>query len=159
MPLYTYKCQKCGLVFEEIARFEKRDEAPPCKLCQGASVRNAAETFSVNTTLNPKTDTIYSNKEIDKVVGAAAEKKWAGYDERWKGSYSERQKKRWKGKEPTVLDIPKDSDGKYSPVAHLGDSKQQAVRKEFSEALKEHRVEREKKGIPQFDAPGGIAEK
>lgn len=159
MPLYTYKCQKCGFVFEEIVSFEKRDDDPKCKLCNGESVRSAAETFSVKTTLNPKTDTIYSDKEIDKVVGAAAEKKWAGYDERWKGGYAERQKKRWKGKEPTVLNIPKDADGKYSPVAHLGDGKQQAVRKEFSEALKEHREERKKKGIPQFDAPGGISEK
>jgi putative FmdB family regulatory protein len=157
MPIYTYKCSSCGYVFEELVSYEKRDEGVGCSLCKGAAVRSAAETFGISTTLNPQTDTIYSNKEIDQVVGRESEKKWAGYNEQWNRVYKERQQKRWKGAEPKMLDLPKDPDGKISPIMHLGDNKQKGIRKEFSTALQEHRAERQSRGEAQCDAPGNIA--
>jgi putative FmdB family regulatory protein len=158
MPLYEFKCSVCGHEFEELTTYEHRDDDQKCKLCAGSSFRKQASTFGIHSDLNPRKDTIVTNKEIDKVVGKASEQRWAGYDEKWKSRYAARQQKRWKGKAPESLNIPKDSDGKYSPVKHLGDVKERSLRKEYSEALKEHRAERESKGIPQFDTSGTIAE-
>lgn len=158
MPLYEYKCKDCGHEFEELVTYVNRDAGQSCKVCGGASERKVASVFGVHTTLNPKSDTIVTNKEIDKVVGKVSEDRWAGYDERWKNRYQDRQKKRWNGKTPEALNIPKDNDGKYSPIMHLGDNKQRALRKEYSEALQVHREERKKKGIQQFDSPGSITE-
>jgi putative FmdB family regulatory protein len=155
MPIYTYKCEACNFIFEELVSYDKKDDVN-CNLCKGKAHRGAAETFGINTTLNPKTDTIYSPKEIDKVVGAESEKKWAGYDERWRQRYEARQQKRWKGMTPTPVNIPKDPDGKYTPIMHLGNSKDRELRREYSTALQEHRAERKKRGEDQFDAPGAI---
>jgi putative FmdB family regulatory protein len=156
MPLYTYKCDVCGHEFDEIMKMDDRDVAPPCKLCKKESHRKIAVPFSHTTKVMAGKDTIHTPKEIDQVVGRDAEKKWTAYDERWRGKYEARQKKRWGGQEPQAVNIPKNPDGTYTPVAHLGDKKQRGLRGEFSTALKEHRAEREKKGIPQFDAPGAI---
>jgi len=158
MPLYEYKCGKCGHEFEELSSYINRDKDQKCKLCGELSIRKPASTFGVHSELDSRRDTIATNKEIDMVVGKASEKRWEGYDAKWKGRYEARQQKRWKGKTPEALNIPKDADGKYSPIMHLGDNKERSVRKEFSEALQEHRTERVKKGIPQFDSSGSIAE-
>lgn len=158
MPLYEFKCLECEHEFEELIPYEKRDEKRACKICGGDSERKYASTFGIHSDLNPKSDTIVTDKEIDKVVGKAAEKRWEGYDEKWRSRYEARQKKRRKGKVPEIINMPKDTDGKYSPIMHLGDDKQRALRKEYSEALQEHRAKREKKGIPQFDSTGAIAE-
>ena len=158
MPLYEFNCTECGHAFEELIPYDDRDKEVLCKLCGKVSKRNHASTFGISTKLDPRKDTIVSPKEIDKVVGADAESKYAGYNERWQKRYKARQEKRWGDKKPEVLSIPKDTDGKYSPVMHLGDKKTRAVRKEFSEALKEHRAERESKGLKQFDGPGSITE-
>jgi putative FmdB family regulatory protein len=154
MPLYEYKCENCGLEFEEITSYEKRDLIK-CKICNGNTIRKIS-TFGINIDINPKKDTVYTSKEIDKVVGKESEKKWQSYNEKWKERYKKRQEKRWKGKVPEIINIPKDSDGKYSPIMHLGNKKEIELRKEYSEALKEHRKERMKKGISQFDGPGAI---
>ncbi len=156
MPIYTYTCKGCNYIFEELSSYETRDEAQSCPLCGEAAERNAAETFGIKTTIDPKRDTVYTPKEIDKVVGSDAEKKWAGYDKKWENHYKQRQAVRWGDKAPAEVKIPKESDGKYAPLMHLGDKKERSLRKEFSTALKEHRAEREKKGIKQFDAPGSI---
>jgi putative FmdB family regulatory protein len=158
MPLYEFRCLSCSHEFEELTSYDDRDNKVKCKLCGGNAVRKPASTFGVHSSLTPGKDTIVTNKEIDKVVGKAAEQRWAGYDEKWKSRYAARQQRRWKGKTPETLNIPKDLDGKYSPVMHLGDNKERALRREFSDALKEHRAEREKKGLPQFDSSGSIAE-
>jgi putative FmdB family regulatory protein len=154
MPIYRYQCGDCGLEFEDIKKYEDRDNDTVCSDCGKSNTsRIEAVTFGIGTKLDPKRDTIYTPKEIDKVVGAESEKKWEGYDIRWKKRYEERQKKRWDkmGATPSEISIPKDKDGKYSPLMHLGDSGEKAFRKDYSESLKEHRSEREKKGISQFD--------
>lgn len=158
MPLYEFRCRSCGHEFEEILSYNNRDNGVKCKLCGNESERKIVSSFGIHNSLDPKRDTIVSNKEIDKVVGAAAEKKWEGYDGRWKNRYEQRQQKRWKGKKPEIVNIPKDSDGKYTPVMHLGNKKQRALRKEYSEALQEHRAERKRKGIEQFDSKGAIVD-
>jgi putative FmdB family regulatory protein len=158
MPLYEFKCTECSHEFEELIPYEQRDVIRSCKLCGKDSHRKAASLFGVHSDLNPRKDTIVTGKEIDKVVGKASEKRWESYDDRWKSRYESRQQIRRKGKAPEVLNIPKDSDGKYSPIMHLGDKKERSLRKEYSEALQEHRAERKKKGIGQFDTSGSIAQ-
>jgi len=74
MPMYTYRCSKCEYVFEEIKVYEKRDECPACALCGGVSVRDAAELFGIQTGIDSRSETVYPDQEIDKVVGEAAEK-------------------------------------------------------------------------------------
>jgi len=158
MPLYEFKCNGCGHEFEDLTKYEDRDRDQKCKLCGALSTRKWASVFGIHSELNPKRDTIVSPKEIDKVVGKLAAEKWEGYDARWKSRYKDRQEKRWKGKTPEPINIPKDVDGKYSPILHLGNKKQRVLRKEYSEALKEHRADRESKGIKQFDSPGFTTE-
>ena len=157
MPLYTYRCQNCNLEYDELVKMDERDGKRSCKRCGGPAARKVGVRFGVHSALNPKKDTISTPSEIDRVVGAASEKKWAGYNEKWRKRYEERQAKRWAGRTPEVISLPKDPDGKYTPVAHLGDAKERATRQEFSTALKEHRAEREKKGLGQFDRPGAIS--
>lgn len=151
MPLYTYKCKSCGHEFDEIIKYEKRDDPVPCKMCEKDSERMVAVPFGIKSEIDPKKDTVYTNKEIDKVVGKKSEEKWQGYDERWKKRYEERRKRRWGDRTPQDLNIPKEN-----PVMHLGDNKEKTVRKEFVDALQEHRKNREAKGIKQFDGPGSI---
>jgi len=158
MPLYTYVCGDCNHEFDEIVALDKRDEKKPCKLCQGESERKVAVRFGFKSAIDPRTDTVYTPKEIDRVVGEKAEKKWEGYDKRWEKRYKFLQDRRRGGRKAEVLDIPRESDGTYRPVKYLGNEKQKALREEYSTALKEHREERKKKGLSQFDGPGSIVE-
>lgn len=156
MPLYTYRCTGCGFEFEELVSYEKRDGRQVCKKCREEAVRKVGTSFRVKSRLDPKRDTITTNNEIDRVVGESAEKRWEGYNERWKENYESRRRARWKGKEPTPIALPKESDGYSRPLMHLGNKKDRSLRKEFSEALQEHRKRRREKGIKQFDGPGAI---
>lgn len=158
MPFYVFKCGTCGHEFDEILGMDKMNAVLKCKLCNEDSFRKIAAPFGIHTTIDARKDTVYSPKEIDQVVGRASEERWEGYNEKWKKRYEERQKQRWGDKKPEVMSIPKDPDGKYTPVAHLGDKKEVTVRKEFSEALQEHRAERISKGLGQFDGAGSISE-
>jgi putative FmdB family regulatory protein len=158
MPIYEFKCTDCGHEFEEIIPYDQRDVIRSCKICGKDSQRKVASLFGVHTSLNPRLDTIVTNKEIDKVVGKESDRRWSSYDERWKSRYEARQQVRRKGKTPEVLNIPKDSDGKYSPIMHLGDNKERSLRKEYSEALQEHRADRKKRGLQQFDSSGSISQ-
>lgn len=151
MPLYVYKCGACGFEFEQIVPLDKRDDDRNCPECESIDVtRKIANLFGFTVGLDPKKDTIHTNKEIDKVVGEAANKRWERIE---KG-----REARWQGKESTIVQVPKDKNGVYKPMQVVGDSKEQGLRKEFSDALKEHRDERKKKGLKQFDGPGSIEE-
>lgn len=159
MPMFEYKCSSCGHEFEELIQSKDKNKEQFCKLCGKGSKRKEIYLVSSSTTIDPRRDTVYSPKEIDKVIGADTDKKWKGYDERWKKRYEDRQQKRWKGQQPAPVNLPRDADGKFTPIMHLGDKKEREVRKEFSTALQEHRAERKSKGLGQFDGPGAIAEK
>ena len=170
MPIYKYVCSECSLNFEEIVKFERSDNME-CPVCGAASERQFPDSVSVKTSLDPKRDTIVSPKEIDKVVGADADKKREiiekrknknastpqfGFDEKYHASYKARQDKRRQGMNPIEMEIPQDADGKYTPIKHLGDDREKKLRNEFSEALIEHRAEREEKGEEQFDRKGSF---
>jgi len=151
MPIYCYSCSECELQFEELKGFDNRDSRTPCPDCGADSKRMEVTSFSFKSSVpDHRRDTLVSPKEIDLAVGAASEKSWEGYNERWKKRYEEDRKKRWAGKTPQEINIPKDPDGKYSPIMHLGDKRERGLRKEYDSALKEHREERKRKGLSQF---------
>lgn len=159
MPLFVYFCDTCELKFEKLRKKEDNEKPDICPICGKLSDRTfQGNTVSIGTKLDPKKDTVYSNKEIDKVVGAAAEKKWEGYNEKWKKTYDKRRELRHKGREVKEINLPKEKDGSYRPLLHLGDKKQREGRKEFSEAFQEHSSELKRKGLSQFDGPGAIDE-
>jgi len=152
MPLYVYKCEECGHEFEEIVSYDKRDGPQSCGLCGKSSKRVEVTSFGISVQAD-KGSTIVSPKEIDKAVGEDAEKRW--------GSIETRKNKRhegWKrgGLKTFEVKAPVGADGKYRPVGSLGGSKERGLRKEYSEALAEHRNERSKRGEGQFDGPGAI---
>ena len=149
MPLYVYKCEECGHEFEDLIPYFKKNEPHPCTVCGKGSKRREVTTFGFSVKGN-KGDTLVTDKEIDRAVGADAEKKWE-----W---IKTRQGKRWKGFEQKTLETPKGKDGEFRPVTLLGDQKEKTLRKEFSEALTEHRASRKKKGEGQFDGPGAISD-
>ena len=169
MPLYKYACADCSLKFEEIVSFDKSQEVK-CPECGGTSIRQFPDSISVKSSIDPKRDTIVSPKEIDLVVGADADKKREimekrksdregqefGFNEKYHSAYKKRQDKRRKGLEPKEIEIPQDTDGKYSPLKHLGGSKERETREKFSEALTDHRAERIDDGKDQFDEKGSF---
>lgn len=152
MPMYEYKCGQCGFEFEEITSFEKKDDMRNCPDCEAIDVtRKQISAFSFTSSIDPKKgDTISTNKEIDKVIGEASSKRWEQLEKR--------REERWKKGKEVQLSVPKDKKGQFKPMELVGTEKQRKFRKEFSEALSEHRKERSKKGLKQFDGPGPITD-
>lgn len=152
MPMYEYKCGQCGYEFEDITSFEKKDNQRKCPDCNSFDVvRKQVSKFSFKTSIDPKKgDTVVTNKEIDKVVGEASAKRWELLDNK--------RSKRWEKGKKLELTVPKDKKGIYRPMGLVGTKEQRKFRKEFSEALSEHRKERSKKGFRQFDGPGDITD-
>lgn len=147
MPLYVYRCSGCNHEFEEIVAYDRRDDERPCPKCKADSERVVATTFGIASKADPG-ETLVSPKEIDRAVGADADRRW---------KYLEgRKSRRRAGRVPEPIDVPKAKDGTLRPMAALGDSKSKEFRREYSEALAEHRAERKRKGFGQFDGPGAI---
>lgn len=46
MPLYTFKCTKCGLMFDQIECMEHRNNAQICPGCNGPASRDAEAELS-----------------------------------------------------------------------------------------------------------------
>lgn len=149
MPTYVFKCTQCAFEYEFLSSYDKSSEPQTCPECQGRSERQMT-TFAIKSSIDSKKDTIFTPKEIDLTVGKESDKRWQ--------VITNRQEKRRGDKKLEVLNIPKEKDGRMSPLQHLGDSKEREFRKTYSETLKEHRVDRKRKGLEQFAGPGSIAE-
>ena len=147
MPLYDYVCGSCELKFEEVVSSEGPKEIK-CPNCSEIAERQFPDSISVKTTLDSKRDTIYSPKEIDKVVGADAEKKWERIEQSRKNRIGNLKLKE--------MDLPKGDDGKYSPVMHLGSPEDRKLRKDITDIMGEHIEERKAKGVPQFEGEGSF---
>jgi putative FmdB family regulatory protein len=83
MPVYKYKCtdSECKSTFELLVNMDQRD-SQKCTFCQKDAVRDGFEGFSVNTPLDLKNKSAHTKKEIDKVVGADASKKWEAFEKK-----------------------------------------------------------------------------
>jgi len=152
MPLYVYKCEGCGHEFEDLISYAKRDDVKPCPKCKTGSKRKEVTEFGFSVKAD-KGATIISPKEIDKAVGADADRRW---------NYIEARKNKrhdgWRrgGLKEMEISSAKDKDGTFKPVGVLGDSKIRGLRKVYSDALAEHRAARQKRGEGQFEGPGAI---
>lgn len=144
MPLYVFECPSCSREFEELCK--SAEDKKQCPDCGKDSVRKEVNSFGVSTKLDARRDTIYSNKEIDKVVGAASDKQWQGYDDRWNKIYKERREKRRAGKEIKEVVINPGSGGKVVPFENLGSKSEQKFRQNYSSEYKKQIVEKGKNG-------------
>lgn len=144
MPLFVFRCGACNREFEELCN---RDdiEKKECPDCGNMSERKVATSFGISTRVS-RGDTLVSRKEIDKAVGAAAEKNWQGYDERWKSIYKKIQEERRSGKEIKEVILNPDKSGRVVPFENLGDRKEQVFRKKYSAEYTNQITNRNKDG-------------
>jgi putative FmdB family regulatory protein len=49
MPIYTYKCQKCGAQFDFLMGVGKGDDKPQCPQCKAKDVEKVFAPFGVRT--------------------------------------------------------------------------------------------------------------
>lgn len=145
MPLYEYRCGDCGREFEDISSYEDRDNKRSCPSCTKENIQRKISSFGINSGID-SSSTVYSPKEIDHVVGAAADKRWETYHAGWKNTYEARRRERLAGKEVSEVVIGKGSDGVVRPFEHLGDKKEQAFRKDYSREYKKQIVDTGKDG-------------
>lgn len=144
MPLYVFRCGECKREFEELCK--SMEDRKPCPECGKEVTREEVNTFGISTKLDPRRDTIYSNKEIDKVVGSASQRQWEGYDQRWSRVYKERREKRRAGKEVREIVVNPGSNGKVVPFENLGSKIEQKFRKDYSSEYKKQIVDKGKDG-------------
>ena len=139
MPLFEYKCEGCGLRFEELVNRKDSKDSIECKKC-GAEAKKVISRFS---SVIPGGS---STEPVDMTIGREANKRWQ--------SYHDRQSKRREPFKMQTFDLPRGKDGKSQPIMKMGDAGHVKQRTEFVGALQEHRQKRKEKGIPQFSGPG-----
>lgn len=47
MPLYEYKCDKCGTAFEELVAAEKKDDKLACPNCGSTETKRQFSSFAI----------------------------------------------------------------------------------------------------------------
>lgn len=146
MPLYVFKCESCSREFEELCKAIEGSEAKVCPDCGHQAHRKVAAPFGISTRLDARRDTIYSSKEIDKVVGEASTRQWEGYDKRWQDHYKKRRDARRAGKDIREVVVQPGSDGKVVPFENLGTKNEQAFRKEYTKEYRKQVTEKGKSG-------------
>jgi len=143
MPLYQYNCPECGFEFEKFCSVKDRD-SQDCSQCGTLAVKQLANSFAVASKVDVDRGGVHSAKEIDKVVGEQAEKRWAEIDQsrkdRWKDSGLD------EGKTKVVVE----KGVNFNPIAMIGASDKQDLGNKYSEGLQAHRAERRAKGQEQF---------
>jgi len=141
VPLFEYRCNKCGCEFEELVSSKDDSSFIACKKCGVPAEKQLSRFASV---IAGGTET----EPVDMKIGREAEKRWQ--------MHYDRQNERRKDKTLEKFDLPQTKDGKFMPVMGLGDKAEKEKRKEYSETLQGHRQEREKKGVPQFSEKGAF---
>lgn len=127
MPTYTYKCPKCSLIKEIMSSISQRD-MQRCS-CGAPTVRQNLTDVGVAAPLDSKAKVVYSEKEIDRVIGASAEARRAENEER--------RKKRREGMHEIPLSVKPGS--KFNPEALLGDTKRKELSETYSKVVQEDR--------------------
>lgn len=46
MPLYEYRCQACGHLFEKMVSFSQSSKLPECPVCNSTETRKQMSTFA-----------------------------------------------------------------------------------------------------------------
>ena len=142
MPLYEYKCDHCGFVFEELKTYKEAGATTSCIDCGSQAqkiVSSCATVIAGGST----------NESADMNIGREANKRWERYSDL-------QSTRRGNNKLEVLTNIPKTKEGSYTPVMGLGDQSEKEKRKDYVGALQQHRKERIEKGIPQFDKRGAF---
>ena len=53
MPLYEYRCEKCGLRFEKLRRMQDADEGVGCPQCESQAVERLLSSFATTSCSAP----------------------------------------------------------------------------------------------------------
>lgn len=53
MPLYEYRCQACGEVFEKMVRWSETDHSPACPKCQSSQTFKKISMVAATGSSNP----------------------------------------------------------------------------------------------------------
>lgn len=130
MPLYQYKCKEenCKHSFERLVMMSARD-AQDCPRCHKRAVRDGFQGFSVTTPFDLSTKDPYTDKEIDKVVGEDANKKWEAFEKK--------TRKKLEGANVVTLDIKPGE--KFNSEALIGDASRREKSRMYADAVTEHK--------------------
>jgi putative FmdB family regulatory protein len=52
MPLYEYRCNECGEVFEKMVRFSEADQKPACPTCNSPDTSKKLSTVAIGSSLS-----------------------------------------------------------------------------------------------------------
>lgn len=61
MPLYEYRCQVCGEVFEKMVRWSDADRSPACPKCQSPQTHKKISMVAATSSSNPSSFSSSSN--------------------------------------------------------------------------------------------------
>ncbi len=78
MPIFDYKCRKCGNSFEALV-LRPATESARCPACQGEDLEQLLSAFSANTADRSKAAFNVARKKTEKSLGeqrAAQQKEW-----------------------------------------------------------------------------------
>lgn len=103
MPIYLFRCQECSVKFEKTMSI-KSEEPAPCPLCKKPADKLPPQNVSANVA-----EPTSIPKDIDRAVGADAEKKWLEYEDRKSMKEKIRQ-------EYGTQRLSRDPDGNYVPL-------------------------------------------
>lgn len=148
MPMCDFFCQACNLEFEKFSR--KRDiteiECPSCEALSPRQISGFGFEFeSGKTPGNSGVDSV--DNSIDKLVGRDAKNRWE--KEKARAAYK-RQVQRDHGGVGKVPLARNEETGEYVPVPEDKLPRIQELHKEYDSAYKEHKAERESKGVGKF---------
>jgi len=115
-----------------VAMNERDDQG--CPLCSGKAVRNGFSGFSVNTPLDLKTKSPHTKKEIDRVVGEDADKKWQAFEKKT----AEKIAKAEETEGAKIVTVAVKPGEKFNPEAMLGDANRRKRSEIYSEAVTGH---------------------
>ena len=76
MPLYSYSCKSCNTKYEKIVTFSEPEA--PCPICNTVNSKNPDVVHPANFSMSGPTRI---SPEVDKKIGASAEKRWLEYEE------------------------------------------------------------------------------
>lgn len=130
MPLYQYKCSDtgCNHLFEKLVKMSDRDEQN-CTRCEKKATRDGFQGFTVNTPLDTTTKKAHTTKEIDRVIGASAAKKWESFE----------KKTQAKLEGANVVQVAVKPGEKFNPEALIGDAKRRKRSEIYAEAVSDHK--------------------
>jgi putative FmdB family regulatory protein len=135
MPVYRFTCNECKYEFESLVPVAQRD-VQNCPTCGRESYREGFEGFTTSVPMDLQRTDPYTEKEIDKVIGADASSKHQ--------ALSDKLHKKMEGQQ--IIEIPVKPGEKFNPETIIGSSERKALGKDYEGALKGHKQESHSKG-------------